>query len=41
MADRLLGVVWHEAFERCLGVLMLEVGLSGIAKDVGEFGPSV
>ncbi len=41
MPDRLLGVIRHEAFELCLGVLMLEVGLSGAAKDVGEFRPGI
>src|SRR5262245_4000322 len=41
MPDRLFGVLWHEAFELRLGVLMLEVGLSCAAKDVGEFRPGV
>jgi hypothetical protein len=30
--DRLLGVFPHEAFELCLGILVLEVGLSGPSK---------
>src|SRR2546421_2740365 len=41
MADRLLGVLWHEAFELRLGVLMLEVGLACASKYAGEFGPGI
>jgi hypothetical protein len=29
MSDRLLSVFWHQFFELGLGILMLEVGLSG------------
>src|SRR4051794_39516705 len=39
--NRLLGVVRHEAFEFRLGILMLEVGLSGAPEHAGEFGPGV
>src|SRR6266581_5993440 len=41
MPDRLLGVLRYEAFELRLGVLMFEVGLTGAAKDVGEFRPGI
>jgi hypothetical protein len=41
MADRLLGILRHETFELGLGLLMLEVSLSGAAKDVGEFRPCI
>src|SRR5262245_2045156 len=41
MPGRLLGVLWHEAFELRLGVLMLEVGLARAQKHTGEFGPGV
>ena len=41
MPDRLLGILRHEALELRLGVLMREVGLSGAAKDVGEFRPGI
>src|SRR3984893_9868386 len=41
MPDRLFSVLRHEAFEFRLGILMLEVGLSGAAKDVGEFRPGI
>src|SRR5437763_9573928 len=38
---RLFGVLRHEAFELRLGILMLEVGLSGAPVHAGEFGPGV
>src|ERR1700716_3663483 len=41
MADGLLGVLRHQALELRLGVLMLEVSLSGAPKDLGEFRPSI
>ena len=41
MPDRLLDVLWHEAFELRLGVLMLEVGLACAPKHTGEFGPGI
>src|SRR6476646_253519 len=41
MPDRLLDVLWHEAFELRLGVLMLEVGLACALKHTGEFGPGI
>src|SRR5262249_50921141 len=41
MPDRLLGVLWHEAFELRLGVLMLEMGLACAPKYAGEFGPGI
>jgi hypothetical protein len=39
--DSLFGILWNEAFELRLSILMREVGLSGAAKDVGEFGPGI
>jgi hypothetical protein len=41
MPDRLLDILWHEAFELRLGILMLEVSLACAPKYAGEFGPSV
>src|SRR5215813_8883986 len=41
MPDRLLGVLWHEALELRLGVLMLEMGLACAPKYAGEFGPGI
>src|SRR4051794_30034997 len=41
MPDRLLGVFGHQAFELRLCLLVFEVSLSGLTKDVGEFGPGI
>jgi len=41
MPDRLLGVLWHEAFELRLSVLMFEVGLACALKHTREFGPGI
>src|SRR5499427_7693168 len=41
MPDRLLGVLWHEAFELRLRVLMLQMGLACAPKYAGEFGPGI
>src|SRR5882757_8582338 len=39
--DRLLGVLWHEPLELALGPLVIGMGLSGFAKQAGEFRPGV
>ena len=36
MADRLLGIFWHEALELHLCILMVEVGLAGPAKEAAN-----
>src|SRR5258708_2596414 len=41
MADRLLGVLGHQAFQFGLGVLVLQKCRSGLAKDPGEFRPRI
>src|SRR4051812_46079812 len=39
--DRFLDILWHEAFELSLGILMLEVGVSRAPKYAGEFRPGI
>src|SRR5215472_11587262 len=41
MADRLLGVLGHEAFELGLGFLMIEEGAPSAAEHSGEFAPGI
>src|SRR6266511_6123519 len=41
MPDRLLGVLWHEALELGLGILMLEVSLARASKHAREFRPGI
>ena len=41
MPSRLFGVLGYEPFELRLGFLMLEVSVSGPAKDAGEFRPGI
>src|SRR5271170_1875017 len=41
MADRLLGVLRHQALKLRLGLLVLEVGVAGARKDAGELRPGV
>src|SRR5271169_4378974 len=41
MADRLLGILRHQALELGLGLLVLEVGVPGPGKDAGEFRPGI
>ena len=41
MADRLLGVLRHQALELGLGLLVFEIGRAGAGKDAGELRPGV
>ena len=41
MADRLLGIFWHQALKFRLGPLVLEMRLVGTRENRGELGPSV
>jgi hypothetical protein len=41
MPSRLLGVLRHQAFQFGLGVLVLQEGRPGLAKDGGEFRPGI
>src|ERR1700735_1009341 len=41
MADRLLRIFRHQAFELGFGSFMLEVRLPGADEDIGEFDPCV
>src|ERR1700733_2957501 len=41
MADRLLRIVRHQAFELGFGSLMLEVSIAGANEDIGEFAPGI
>ena len=41
MADRLLGVFRHQAFQLGLGFLVLEKGAAGRAEYAGELGPGI
>src|SRR5262245_855323 len=41
MPDRLLGVVWHQSFERALCSLVVEKGLPGVAEERREVGPRI
>ena len=41
MADRLLGIFWHQALELGLGLLVLEMRRPGPRKDRGELRPGV
>src|SRR5580700_4963651 len=41
MAHRFLGILRHQAFELGLGILMVEMGLSGLGIDAGELRPGI
>src|SRR5580698_6878812 len=41
MADRLFGILGHQALQLCLGLFVLEVGRSGAGKDPGELRPGI
>ena len=41
MADRLLGVLGHQALKLGLGLLMLEMGGAGAGKDAGKLRPGI
>ena len=41
MSPRLLGILGHEPLEFGLGILVLQKGRSGLAKEPGEFRPGV
>src|ERR1700722_3539614 len=41
VADRLLRILRHQAFELGFGALMLEMRLPGASEDIGEFDPGV
>src|SRR3974390_363378 len=41
MTDGLFGVLGHESFELCPGLLMLEVGVAGASEHVGKFRPRI
>ena len=39
--DRLLRILWRQALELGLGLLMLEMRLPGADEDIGELGPNI
>jgi hypothetical protein len=41
MTDRLFGVLWDQAFQIRLGLLMIEKGGAGGAKETGRLSPGV
>ena len=41
MADRLLGILRHQALELGLGLFVFEMGRPGPGKDAGEFRPGI
>src|SRR6478609_744859 len=41
VADRVLGILGHQALELRLGLLVLEMSLPGADEDVGKFRPGI
>jgi hypothetical protein len=41
VADGLFGILGHQTFEFCFGLLMLELRFSGSGEDCGKIGPGI